>query len=107
MHTIRKITTNEGTTYNNAFNNCSALVNIEFAGVIGKTIDFQYSPLLSKESVINIVNTLSETTSGITVIFNKTAINNAFGINIDNESTYTEEWNTLRESKSNWTFSFV
>lgn len=107
MHTIRKIITNPGTTYKDAFKGCESLVNIEMAGTCGKDISFPDSPLLSKESIISIKNVLSDETDSLTVTFNKTAINNAFGIDIDDESTYTDEWNTLRESKSNWTFSFV
>lgn len=109
LHTIAVLRSNEKTTFtSNPFHSCSSLVNINILGTIGQNgFNTQWSTKLSKASFISIINALSTTTSGLTVTFSKTAVNNAFGINIDDESTYTEEWNTLRNSKSNWTFNFV
>ena len=76
------------------------------SGEVGNDINFGTCPL-NKASIVSVINALSATTSSKTVTFKKTAINSAFGINIDNESTYTTEWNTLRGSKSNWNFSFA
>lgn len=99
---------------NNIFQECYKLENITIVGCsddkpgkIGNNFNIGASLVLTKESILSIINALLETASGKTVTFSKTAINNAFGINIDNESTYTEEWNTLRNSKSNWNFSFA
>lgn len=89
------------------FTSCPALTDIIIEGVIGTNgFNMQWSTKLSKTSIESIINALSATTSGLTVTFSKTAVNNAFGINIDDESTYTDEWNTLRNSKSNWTFAY-
>ena len=95
--------------FTNTFDTCTRLVNITIEGVIGKNISFSSSASLSKSSIISIVCALSATTSGLTVTFIKAAINNAFGIDIDDESTYPEgsEYYNLRNSKSNWTFSYV
>lgn len=90
------------------FNDCSSLQNISVEGVIGKSCNLQWSPL-SKDSIISIINALSTTTSKLTVTFKKTAINNAFGIDIDDETTYPEgsEFYNLRNTKANWTFSYI
>jgi hypothetical protein len=39
----------------------------------------------------------------------KAAVNNAFGIDVDDASTYPEgsEYYNLRYSKSNWTFNYA
>ena len=90
------------------FQDCSSLENINIEGVIGKAWNMQWCPL-SKDSIISVINALSETASKLTVTFKKTAINNAFGINVDDETTYPEgsEYYVLRNTKSNWTFSYV
>lgn len=113
LKTIDKIilekTPQQSTFWTSTFNNCSALENILFEGVIGAKISFSQSTKLSKDSITSIVNALSTTTSGLTVSLSKTAVNNAFSINVDDETTYPEgsEFYTLRHSKDNWTFSYV
>ena len=123
-------------TNNNLVQNCNKLSNILIEGVIGKDISFQWCPL-TKESIKGkeitleeysalsdtvkenniyiegdkyyyggIIAALSATASG-TATFKKTAINEAFGIDIDDETTWTTEFIELRNSKSNWTFSYV
>ena len=100
----------EGVVYaTRAFTGCIALKEIQIVGTIKLSLDFQDSTLLSKESIKSIVNALSQTTSGLTITFSKTAVNNAFGINVDDPTTYPEgsEYYILRNSKSNWTFNYV
>lgn len=100
----------EGVSYaNNAFFGCSALEKVNIIGTIKISLDFKDSTLLSKESITSIVNALSQTTSGLTITFSKTAVNNAFGINVDDPTTYPEgsEYYILRNSKSNWTFNYA
>ncbi len=107
MQRIRKLIITENTTFKNAFTDCSALISIdEIEGTIGQNISFKDSTKLNKASIESVINALSEKESGLTVTFSKEAVNNAFGIDIDDESTYTEEWNTLRNSKANWTFAY-
>lgn len=109
-HTVDKliIRADGSTIVGSAFNLANNLQNIAIEGVIGKDWNMQWCPL-SKSSITSVINALSQTTSKLTVTFNKRAINNAFGIDIDDETTYPEgsEFYNLRNSKSNWTFSFV
>ena len=67
LQTIRKITLPEiliGTPFYNSFMGCSKLTNITFEGVIGVNISFDASPLLSAESIDNIINCLKDLTGG-------------------------------------------
>lgn len=79
------------------FQSCTALKNVTIEGVIGKSINFQWCPL-TKESITNIINALSSTTSGQTCTFKKTAKEMAF---------IAEEWAALIANKTNWTFSLA
>ena len=108
LNTVDLLILKDDGTQSVGFQDCSKLKNITIEGVIGKTLNMQWCPL-SKESIISVINALSTTTSKLTVTFKKTAINDAFGIDIDDETTYPEgsEFYNLRNSKSNWTFSYV
>ena len=100
----------EGVGYaNRTFQGCSALVDIQIAGTIALSVDFMDCKSLSKASITSIVNALSTTTSGLTVTFSTQAVNNAFGIDVNNPSTYPEgsEFYVLRNSRSNWTFNYA
>lgn len=88
------------------FQGCTALKEIRAKGEIIYSFDFGSCGNLSKASIESIIGALKSDKTGLTITFNKTAINSAFGINIDDTSTYTEEWITLRNSKSNWTFNY-
>lgn len=83
---------------NTTFYNCYALESITFEGEIAVGINFQWCTLLNKASIESIINALSATTSGLTVTFSKTAVNNAFT---------AEEWEALEATKTNWTISLV
>ena len=90
-----------------------SLENVIVEGVIGKNsknvaFDTHWSKNLSKASIMSLINALSPTITGGTAIFSKTAINNAFGINVDDQTTWPEgsEYYTLRHSKDNWTISY-
>lgn len=109
--TIDKIKLNSGLPHNisNAtFRNCTALQNIKFENSISTSIDFRWSPL-SKDSITSVINALSTTTTGNTLTLKKSAVNTAFGIDVDDKTTYPEgsEFYTLRHSKDNWTFSYM
>lgn len=108
LHTIEKITVSETTKYSLVFDYCRALTNITFEGTIGQSgLDFRWSPL-SKTSIENIINHLSSTATGMSITFSKDAINTAFGIDLDDETTYPEgsEYYILRHSKDNWTINY-
>lgn len=98
----------ETVTYANWFTNCTALTEITMSGVIANDINFQYSPL-NKASIESVMGCLSTTASGKTLTLKKTAVNAAFGINIDDATTYPEgsEYYILRHSKDNWTVNYV
>ena len=106
---IDGITVAASCSFTNAFRNCTALEHVIFYGIIGNPLDLSWSTLLDKESITSIINALSTTTSGLTVTLSKTAVNNAFGIDVDDEATFPEgsEYYELRNSKSNWTISYV
>lgn len=97
VHIILK---DDGTqTFSHTFYNCKSLSSLTVEGVIGTNgLTLQYSSKLSKASIENIIACLSTTTSGLSVTFSQTAVNNAFT---------TDEWNTLIATKSNWTISLV
>ncbi len=100
LQTIDKIIVNESNVFDTTFTNCAALDKVAFDGVIGKSINFQWSPL-SKKSFENIIPHLSENVTGQTATFKKSAVIAAFG------STTSAEWLALVGSKSNWTISLV
>ena len=113
---IRKIKVNETATYtatNGTFYNCTKLEDITFEGTIGRNIDFQYSPLLSRVSIENIVSCLSNTETGRTLTLSLTAVNNAFETSSGAaDGSTSEEWINLITPKSNsynglWTITLV
>ena len=101
--------------FTDAFYACTALEDITFEGVISTNIAFAYtysgenygSPL-TKASITSIVNALSSTT-GATVTLLDDTVNKAFGIDVNDPSTYPEgsEYYKLRWSKPNWTFNYL
>ena len=99
LKTIEKIIVNESTPLStNMFTDDTKLENITFEGVIGGNLNFQWSKVLSKESIENIIGCLSGTVTEKTLTLSQTAVNNAFTV---------DEWNTLIEGKTNWTISLV
>ena len=89
----------ETTAYDRTFQGCGELVELTMGGTIGKNgFDVSACKKLNKASIESIINALSKTTSGLTVTFSKTAVNNAFT---------AEEWDALEATKTNWTISLV
>ena len=115
IETIRKvILPNDGSMgFNYWFSSATNLKNITFEGTIGKTISFQNSTKLSKASIENIVSCLSETATGQTLTFSKTAVNSAFATSTGAaDGSTSAEWIALITPKSNsynglWTISLV
>ena len=69
IQTIPSLTVSSECVFTNWFHNCSELTNITFTeeSVIGNNINFSFSPKLTKNSLLNIINTLadkSDDTSG-------------------------------------------
>lgn len=63
LKTIAKLGSNENTIFTGAFGYCSALENITFEGVIGQSISFAQSPLLTVASMDSIYAALKDYTS--------------------------------------------
>lgn len=61
--TIQPITVTSDIKFTGWFSNCGKLTNITFTGEIGNDIDFSASPLLSHDSIINIISVLINTTT--------------------------------------------
>lgn len=106
LESVDNFIVGEKTDFSYCFLGTSALKEIRFSGIIAKNVDFKDCPL-SKESTLSIFSALSPTAEGVTVTFNKKAANNAFGINVDDETTYTDEWKELMASKPNWNIAFA
>lgn len=64
LKTIKKLIVAENVTFGTWFTGCAALENITFDGVIGNNIDFSASPLLTHDSLINIIEHLKDYSSG-------------------------------------------
>ena len=96
-------------TFSNCFGGLNNLVEIRFEGKFGVTVSIKESTKLSKESIISIVNALYENSVNKKITFSKTAVNKAFGIDVDDLSTYPEgsEYYNLRHSKDNWDFAYA
>lgn len=109
--TIEKLIVSENTKYQSSmFTGTKNLENITFEGTIANNnLDLSPCAKLSKESITSVINALSNTTSNLKVTLSKTAVNNAFGINVDDVTTYPmgSEYYTLRHSKDNWTISYL
>lgn len=100
--TIEKLITSETVEYGSIFANAKALENLTIEGVIGKNgFDTSHSVLLSKASIISIINALSTTATGQTATFSQTAVNNAFG------GSTSAEWLALVATKPNWTIALA
>ncbi|MBR2870484.1 MAG: hypothetical protein IKB98_03825 [Clostridia bacterium] len=100
------ILSNKCTNYSSAFTNATGLTHCIFEGEIVATLDIHWSTLLDKASITSLINTLSTTTSGLTVTLSKTAVNAAFetASGLADGST-SAEWLALAQTKSNWTIT--
>lgn len=95
-----KIASAESTEYRSGvFQGCTALENLTIVGTIGKNgFSVEDSTRLTRESIANIVNSLSAAATGLTVTISQTAKENAFT---------PEEWAALIAAKPNWTIALA
>ena len=115
IKTIRKLIISENVKMTAPFEQCSALENITFEGVIGNDINFQWSTLLTRASIESIVSHLSDTASGKTLTLSKLAADNAFPCPMEDGNGGwinvgcggNSEWLELVATKSNWQISLV
>ena len=110
LKTIRKIVLTSTTPISsNMFSNCTALENLTVEGVIGQNgFNVQSSSLLSRASIISIINALSTTTSGLTVTLSRAAVNSAFETSDGAaDGSTSAEWSAIIGARSNWTISLI
>lgn len=99
-------------TMNLTFDTCKALEELVIEGEIKNNgWNFEGSPLLTRGSITNIINVLADAstgTSGLTIKFSLTAVNNAFETaeGLADGST-SAEWLALVATKPNWTISLA
>lgn len=90
------------------FNNATKLTSVLFSGIIAKTIDLHWSTLLDKASIVSLFNTLSTTTTGLTLTLSKTAVNNAFETSEGAaDGSTSAEWLALTGTRTNWTIALA
>lgn len=109
LRKIEKLTLKEGVEYtSNTFSACSALEEIEFAGVLAKGLDLHWSTKLNKASITSLINILSPNVSGHTITLSLTAVKKAFETSVGaNDGNTSAEWTSLIATKSNWTISLT
>jgi hypothetical protein len=105
---IEKVIVTEQTEYTEWFTYCNNLAEIRFEGAISNDINFGYSGLMSKASIQDIMQHLSEITAGKTVTISMNAVNADFetSAGAHNGST-SEEWLALVNTRPNWTINLV
>ena len=108
LQTIKKLIVDENTVFtSNSFYQCEALENIAIQGVIASDINIQDSPL-SKNSITNIINALSTSTSGKTLTLSEAAVNTAFETTAGaGDGEASAAWISLEQSRSDWTISLA
>lgn len=93
--------------------NCLKLREIRFEGEYKQhnTTGYNFSdkvPNLSKESIISLINVLSDGASGLTCTLAKSTIDREFATSEDaNDGSSSVEWAALVATKPNWTISLV
>lgn len=104
---IGVLTVATGTMFDSTFTQCKKLTEVTFKGIISTNLNIGSSPL-NKASIESIIKCLSATVTGKTLTLNKSAVNAAFGIDVDDETTFPEgsEYYILRHSRDNWNFSY-
>ena len=111
VETVEKLIISEKATQNasNWFSGAARLTHIIFDGVLAATgMSLSQSTLLDKESIVSLVNILSTTTSGLTVTLSLQAVNKAFETSEGaNDGSNSTEWQTLIDTKKNWTINLA
>lgn len=103
---IPEIISNKNIDFTGWLAQCVALEEVMFSGVIGKSLSFINSPLLSANSINSICLCLSDTASNQTITFNsavKETFHNAMSSGWGT-TTADETWDRLCEENDNWTF---
>lgn len=109
MNHIKLKVTEKCTSFSSTFHYCKQLTHLTFleGSCIAAKIAFSHSPL-NKDSIVNIINTLSSNTSNLSVSFLLSAVNTAFETATGAaDGSTSAEWNALIATKPNWTISLV
>lgn len=108
IRTIEKLVVYEKLKYTTAFYLCLYLKDIlSIEGAIGNDINFKDSPL-SKGSIVNVINALSDTVKGNMLTLSLKAVNDAFEtVEGMADGSSSNEWAELIENKTNWTIALV
>lgn len=93
----------------NVFQRCDELKEVRIVpNCVIKDFRIDYCVKLSKESLESIVNSLSSETSGLTLILKLQAVNKAFETSEGaNDGSNSTEWQTLVNTKPNWTINLA
>lgn len=91
------------------FTNNTALKNVIFEGVIGKSgLNLAPCYRLNKASFVSVIECLSTTTSGMSVSLSKTAVDREFQTSSgSNDGSTSAEWQALVATKPNWTINLA
>ncbi len=111
-YVTRKITLNnlrEDCVFSNPFRYSYYITEIVITGTIGQNgFDVYVFQSLRDTSITNIINCLSDTTSGLTIQFSKVAVDKAFATTTGGtDGSTSARWNNLVATKPNWTISLV
>lgn len=86
----------------------SGLVDLTVDGHFTKTVNLSRCSKLTKASIISVLSALSDTATGQTVTFSRTAVNKAFetaeGMN---DGTSSLEWEAMCWEHTNWTIALA
>ena len=103
LETIDKIVSAENTAYDaSTFAGCKALKNVTIVGTIGRSFNMKDCVNLSLDSIMSVINALSDTTTGMTITFSGTAVTEALGTG--EWADGSNEWLAITDTKPNWTF---
>jgi hypothetical protein len=102
-------------TYDNTFSGCSNLKYLRIEGAIGYQKNFNLAgcPKLDSGSIRQVISVLKDTATNSTITFSKTAVTNAFELEVDAEtgefipSEKLNEWLALVATKPNWTITLA
>ncbi len=106
LTTIPLLEITEKQVYTGWFVNCPKLTDVTMSGVIGNSLSFANSPLLSANSINSIRSCLSDTASNQTITFNA-AVKETFHEamkTVYGTTTADETWDRLCSERTNWTF---
>lgn len=89
------------------FWSCPQLQTVSVVGTLHDgNLGLQKSPLLSRDSIIGLVNALSDTATGKTLTLSQTAVNTAFETAAGAaDGARSADWMALTATKPNWTFA--